>query len=69
MDRQPGYYWVKINNDWEIAEWSSCWERIGYKATYDDSDMEEIDENRIERQTPAQAVEKLGDAIRRIKTP
>ena len=48
--REPGYYWVKIYNDWEIAEWSVCWERIGYEMVFDDSAFEEIDENRIERE-------------------
>lgn len=47
--REQGYYWVKINNDWEIAEWSIYWERIGYETVLDDSAFEEIDERRIER--------------------
>ena len=41
---------MKYNNSWEVAEWSICWELIGLDQTKDDSDFDEIDERRIERE-------------------
>ena len=54
--RESGYYWVKQERlDWEIAKWETSWRGCeqwavcGAELYQDDSDFEEIDENRIER--------------------
>ena len=54
MDRQEGYYWVKYRDKFEIAEFiqedgmqSAFWCRIMDEGTYNDSDFEHINENRI----------------------
>lgn len=54
MKREPGYYWVKYGGDWIIARYCV----VGYwmspdfndKMYHEDSDFEQIDERRIERQ-------------------
>lgn len=56
MDRQEGYYWVKFKDDDEIdqykhqiAEWNydNSWLVTGFNGSYQDSDFEHINENRI----------------------
>lgn len=53
MNRQEGYYWVKYNNIFEIAEYlkfkskNKFWQRVGENDYYNDSDFEHINENRI----------------------
>lgn len=69
MKREPGYYWVKDDGEWEIAKWFEWYpgkcEWDYFDRSRNDEDFEEIDERRIERPTLAEAVEKLGDALRR----
>ena len=51
-NRQPGYYWVKYNQFWKVAEYSQTadrWILAGIGQWYRDDDFREIDENRIER--------------------
>ena len=51
--RESGYYWVKSNDKWIIAEWlplCQVWASIEYADKYKDSDFDEIDERRIVRQ-------------------
>lgn len=48
--REHGYYWVKINVGWRVLEWHArlqCWYHIGGLATFQDDDMQEINENRL----------------------
>jgi hypothetical protein len=49
VDRKEGYYWVKYNNESEIAYWeaSQHWTRIGSGSCWRDVDFEEIDERQI----------------------
>lgn len=52
--REPGYYWCKSEGKWGIAEWYvsssfSLWFITGDDEGRADSDFEEIDERRIER--------------------
>lgn len=50
--RKSGFYWVKIHNDWVIAEYfqsSDIWEQIGSEKTLSDIQFQDIDEKRIER--------------------
>ena len=54
--REEGYYWVKDDSKWEVAEWKTDWVDIGWYLTtlidcFVDEDFEEIDERRIERHT------------------
>lgn len=57
--RAPGYYWIKIDDEWEIAEWwckgkmvstglkAYAWLRTGrFKYSYDE-DFEKIDEIKL----------------------
>lgn len=42
-----GFYWVKLNNEWEIAEYveigaNNWWSFTGVDDTYSSSDLEEI---------------------------
>jgi len=54
--REEGYYWVKFKyHPWQIAFYngsklfSRSWTIIGNQDFWKDSDFEEIDERRIER--------------------
>jgi hypothetical protein len=56
MERESGYYWVKLGASsdfgYESAEWiNECgfWQRTGIENDYVDSDFAEIDERRIVR--------------------
>jgi hypothetical protein len=64
MNRQPGYYWVKYEGEWVIAQW--WYDKFFKKHSWqlgdiemDHSDFEEIDEKRIERHTEP-AAHRLG---------
>lgn len=57
MKRTPGYYWVKYNGEWTVGQYTL--DKVGKwglpSSFYDnwwveDSDFEEIDERRIERE-------------------
>lgn len=48
MERQEGYYWVKMDGDFIIAEWAyKRWYIINYEMDYTDSCFDFINENRI----------------------
>lgn len=50
MERESGYYRVKINGHWEVGYWDYIyfsWELVGRFASYSDKHLEQIDENRI----------------------
>lgn len=50
MKRENGFYWVKSNGIWKIAEFiDKSWKMIvtDYIYTFYDFDFEEIDESRI----------------------
>ena len=52
MQREDGFYWVKVYGDWEIARWSSVcleWYMVENMLGYEDHYFDEIDENRITR--------------------
>ena len=54
IKRETGYYWVKIH---EVSEWEILWYSQSYTSwqdgeeiiCYDDEDLFEIDERKIER--------------------
>jgi len=53
-ERKPGYYWLKSFGEWGIGEWyassrSAMWFIPGDEDAKQDSDFDEIDENRIKR--------------------
>lgn len=53
--REPGFYWVRHHSRWwTIGQWGAeyepSWEIVGQSGTFQDEDMSEIDERRIERQ-------------------
>jgi hypothetical protein len=54
--REYGFYWVKIENDWIVAEWDNVyaglegaesWYMTGSEIERDDNHFDEIDEGRI----------------------
>ena len=49
--RQEGFYWIKINNIWTIAEYSDSrwWIPGREEPILNDSDIYEIDEQIIEK--------------------
>lgn len=48
--RAPGFYWVMWDGEWEVALWKyKYWHVAGDDAAFIDTDMDEIDERRIER--------------------
>jgi len=55
--RKEGFYWVVFDADdseWEIAYWYGeragfVWQFAGYDREFEDSDMKQIDERKIER--------------------
>ena len=62
MERQEGYYWVKYDDKFEIAYWNCIkWYMIESPYSYEDSDFEHINENRIKApgELPDQYMEKL----------
>ena len=47
--REPGFYWVKRFDEWEVASWKySSWLLTGLELTLEDFDFEEIGE-RVEK--------------------
>ena len=54
MKRQAGFYWVKFQSEWEIAEYLNidCWRRFSLSRYYADHHFTEIDERRIVRDEP-----------------
>lgn len=65
--REPGYYWVRYFGDWVVSEWNGeHWLITGSGLlSRSDEDMDEIDERRIERPSPSDAVDKLDHALRK----
>ncbi|QFG15321.1 hypothetical protein 4L372X_009 [Aeromonas phage 4_L372X] len=50
MSRESGFYWVMYQGEWVIAKWVDIeWAVPDVWIDLDDYDMDEIDENRIER--------------------
>lgn len=55
MQRANGFYWVRYDDEWEIAKWEKSWRDeyqwalAGSELYRDDEDFQEIDERRIER--------------------
>lgn len=54
MEREAGYYWVKLNEVWFIGEYfneENEWSVFGFNYSYafEESLFSEIDERRIER--------------------
>jgi len=50
MNREAGYYWVRVYGFLKIAEWVPemlCWYFTGNDQSFDDSDMDEIFDGRI----------------------
>lgn len=58
MNRDDGFYWVLLNDKWQVAEFKngksfgSYWKTIGSDEAWDDSDFTEIDERRVYRDPP-----------------
>jgi hypothetical protein len=52
--RAKGFYWVKDDEDWYIAEWDRAWWVNG--MSFKDEDFKEIDENRIMRDAERLAI-------------
>jgi hypothetical protein len=57
MEREDGFYWVLDGGNWTIACWENRWSPKGWTGILnnteynrDDSDFDEIDERRIQRQ-------------------
>lgn len=48
--REEGFYWVKDDEQWIIAEWDGgIWYTHGNDYEFQDSDFQEIDERKIQR--------------------
>jgi hypothetical protein len=53
MERQSGYYWVKYEDEWVVAEWQETpYFKLGFAWSYDgnafeDSEADGINETRI----------------------
>lgn len=62
--RQSGYYWVKYDGKWIVAEFEyflykngdeyKIWQVAGLELSFYDNEFDEIDETRIERKTTEQ---------------
>ena len=60
MTRELGFYWVKFNGEWVVAEWfrleqqpsRAVWIVTGDEIDYSDTCFEIIDERRIVRTEP-----------------
>lgn len=64
MNRQAGYYWVKLHGEWVIAKWyfenGYHWDLFDGGMPFKDNQLEEIDERRIEREEPIIRPEDVG---------
>jgi hypothetical protein len=50
MGRQNGFYWVRLDDGWTVANWDGArWWMIGSEMSCKSTDFDEIDERRIER--------------------
>lgn len=52
MKRESGFYWVKCDKEWIIAEYwqpTNIWFVCGEVTKWSTSDLDEIDERKIER--------------------
>lgn len=52
-ERQPGFYWVSINDKLIVGEWTEdlsnmCWQLPGYGQIFLDGDLDEIIETPIQ---------------------
>lgn len=48
MKREPGFYWVKYEGEWIIADYAfGFWLITGFESSYYDSDFEAIHETRL----------------------
>jgi hypothetical protein len=50
MERESGFYWVKYyGNVWIVAQWydNSCWLIPGNENTFDDAELDEINETKL----------------------
>lgn len=65
MKRESGFYWVKYKGEWIVAKWNGFWFRTGVWKIDQDSDLEEIDERRIER-TEVSGDEEMKKAINKL---
>lgn len=51
MNRENGFYWVKMWGKWEIARWqNAAWFLTGTNGLVYDGMCDEIDERRITRE-------------------
>ena len=51
MKREEGYYWVRNDIEWFIAEWDTYyWHIAGSGSRYKDEYFDEIDERRVVRE-------------------
>jgi hypothetical protein len=49
-DRKPGFYWVRVTDDWVVARWfHTSWWLAGDEIGCGDDFFEEIDETKLER--------------------
>lgn len=51
MNRKQGFYWVRIHDEWEIANYDEFdnWWLTGSEFSYKEHELKEIDERIIER--------------------
>ncbi len=56
MKRETGYYWVVKENVWQVGQWTDAWSTTGpywiftgNESRFDDDEVGEIDERKIER--------------------
>jgi len=53
MNRLEGYYWIRMDDDWYVAEWESrvadiyYWLLPGSPMPFKDSEFDEINETRL----------------------
>lgn len=62
MAREPGFYWVKFEGRWQVAEYTEYrsffnplnfsygWDIVSSDREFKDDDFEEIDERKINRE-------------------
>ena len=50
MKREEGYYWIRVGNEWSIAQFiDNEWWLVADDGGWSDKVFDEIDERRIER--------------------